>query len=193
MEPSYLVLDIETAPLLPFEDYEQLDQEHKQKLMNPHDSRVVAVGLRFEGNDHLLSGDREKDILQRFWHQLRELFQKDRFLFLVGFNISDFDFPFLITRSCIHNVAIVPFSPKNIIDLRDKINAYRYGRSRGTLKEFANHLGIPLHSITGDDIASLAAKKDFAAIESYLLKDLEITDALLKRVKETGIIHLTRY
>lgn len=193
MEPSYFIVDIETAPLLPFDDYQRLDKENKQKLMNPHDSKIIAVGLRFHGSDHIFSGDDEKKILENFWHHLQDLLQNKQFSYLVGFNITDFDFPFLITRSCIHNVAIVPFSLKQVIDLRDKINAYRYGKNRGTLKEFALHLGVQPSSFSGDDVAQLFAQRDFSSLETYLRKDLEITDALLRRVKDTGIIHLSRF
>ncbi|HLD42469.1 MAG TPA: hypothetical protein VJB08_00590 [Candidatus Nanoarchaeia archaeon] len=63
-----------------------------------------------------------------------------------------------MTRSFIHNVAISPFTMKFIIDLRDKVNAYRRGHSRGTLKDFGKVLGFPA-DMDGSEVAGLCKKR----------------------------------
>ena len=40
---DYFVIDIETCPLV-LEDYELLDDESRLKLINPIDSKIIAIG-----------------------------------------------------------------------------------------------------------------------------------------------------
>jgi DNA polymerase elongation subunit (family B) len=190
---NYFVIDIETAPLLPFEEYERLEEEKQQKLMNPIDSKIIAAGIRYNKEDYVFFGEDEREILKNFWNQWRSIVQGQRTVKIVGFNILNFDIPFLVTKSCIHNVPLSPFVLKDVVDLREKVHAYRYGKNRGTLKEFASALGITLLDVDGSDVARLYHQKDFETITTYLKKDLEITEALLHRMHETGVIHISRY
>src|SRR3989338_6659338 len=119
---DHLILDIETCPL-DIGEYEQLDEEERKKLLNPIDCKVVAIGLRHNEQNIIFLDEDEKKVLEQFW----KLFEQKRLggTQIVGFNIALFDIPFLVVRSFINNVQIVPFTIKYVVDLREKINAYR--------------------------------------------------------------------
>ena len=98
-----------------------------------------------------------------------------------------------MTRSFVHNVPIVPFTLKSIVDLREKVNAYRHGPSRGTLKEFAGILGIEMDGTDGSDIARLHAEGNHQKIKEYLTTDLDITEQMYKRMRDTNILNISRW
>ena len=112
---------------------------------------------------------------------------------MVGFNVIKFDIPFIVTRSFINNVEIVPFTLKYIVDLKEKINAYRYGKSRGKLSEYGRFLGFEVSNIDGSQIARLWNENKIEDIKEYLRKDLEITEQLLIRARETKIININKW
>lgn len=187
---SYFILDIETCPI-DIKAYEKLEEEERKKRLNPIDSKIVAIGLRHgEKNTFIIKGT-ERDILEKFWQAWKELWQPNTQV--VGFNISSFDIPFLVTRSFVNNVRIVPFALKSVVDLREKINAYRHGRARGTLKDFAAAMGMPTLDVDGSNIIEFCQRDDKEALLEYLKHDLLITDAMYRRVKDTGIIDITRW
>src|SRR3989339_178806 len=105
-------------------------------------------------------------------------------------NLIDFDLSFLTTRSLINNVQICPFVLKHIVDLRDKISAYRNGKTKGKLKDFAPFMGLTVKEIDGSNIADLWMEKKYDIIKYYLINDLKITEELYKRTKETNIIYI---
>ncbi|HIH05413.1 TPA: hypothetical protein HA281_01585 [Candidatus Woesearchaeota archaeon] len=190
MGEQYFVLDIETVPLK-LEGYFDLPEEEQKKLLNPIDSKAVAIGVRVGGQSIIIQGEDERKMLQDFWWEWRKV--QSPVLQVVGFNITHFDIPFLVTRSFVHNVPIVPFTLKSIIDLREKVNAYRHGPSRGTLKEFAGILGIEMDGTDGSDIARLHAEGNHQKIKEYLTTDLDITEQMYKRMRDTNILNISRW
>ncbi|HLD86702.1 MAG TPA: ribonuclease H-like domain-containing protein [Candidatus Nanoarchaeia archaeon] len=190
MTADHFILDIETCPIK-MEGYFGLPEEEQKKLLNPIDSRIVAIGIRVNGKDIIFQEEDEKKMLNDFWWEWKKALSPS--FQVVGFNCAHFDIPFLVTRSFIHNVPIVPFTLKSIIDLREKVNAYRYGPSRGTLKEFAKVLGIETDGTDGSDIARLCSEGNREKIKEYLAKDLEITDQMFKRMKETNILNIAKW
>ena len=111
----------------------------------------------------------------------------------MGFNVTNFDIPFIVARSFINNIEIVPFSLKSVLDVKEKINAYRYGKSRGKLEEYGRLIGVGVLNIDGSMVPRLFKDNDWETLKKYLLKDLEITDKLFERAKSTGIIHISKY
>ncbi len=188
---DYFVIDIETIPL-DMEKYEGLNEEEKSKMINPIDSKIVALGIRYKGYNKVIMGEEENKILEEFWKEWNKIKTSD-FVFVVGFNISNFDIPFITARSLINNVKIIPFSLKSVLDIREKINAYRYGATRGKLKEYAALMNLTLEDVDGSDVARLWKDKDFDTLKKYLIKDLEITDELFKRARDTRILEITKW
>ena len=192
MPDDYFVVDIETCPIN-LRNYNDRTEEEKLKLLNPIDSKIIAIGVRHNNTDKIFLDEDEKKILQEFWSEWKSIKKDNPYASAVGFNITNFDMPVLTARSLINNIQIYPFTLKSIIDLRDKINAYRYGPTRGKLKEYAKIINIPTEDIDGSDIAQLCINKNYKLLEKYLATDLKITDELYKRVRDTRILEINKW
>jgi uncharacterized protein len=189
---THFIIDIETCPL-ELEKHSQLEEEEKLKLINPIDSKIVAIGLRVNNENKIFMDENEETILKNFWAEWKRLKQENSNCRVVGFNISNFDLPFIVSRSFINNVEIVPFVMKSITDIREKINAYRYGKTRGKLSDFGNLMGLEVSDMDGSKVADLWKEKKLDALRTYLEKDLELTDELFKRARATNILHIDRW
>ena len=125
MYESYFVVDVETCPI-DLDGYFLLEtDEEKIKKLNPIDSKIIAIGIRNRGESKIFSGD-EKDILTKFWSEWKKLKYGSPSILLVGFNVTNFDIPFIVARSFINNIEIVPFSLKSVLDVKEKINAMQF-------------------------------------------------------------------
>jgi hypothetical protein len=63
---GYMVVDIETCPINP-ENVKDLPEEDQKKLINPVDSKIVAIGMRVNGTNTIFFSEDEKTMLQDFW------------------------------------------------------------------------------------------------------------------------------
>ena len=189
---NYFIVDIETCPTN-LENYNQLNEEERIKLINPIDSRIVAIGVRHKNNNKIFIDGSEKKILELFWAEWKKIKQENQNNSAVGFNILNFDIPFIVSRSFINNVEIVPFMLKSILDLKNKINAYRYGKSRGKLIDYGRFLGLEISAVDGSQVAAMWKENKIQDLKDYLCNDLEITEKLFFRAKETKIIHIDRW
>ena len=186
---NYFIVDVETCPL-DMQKHDALPEEERKLLINPIDSRAVAIGIRKNGIDKIFSHPDERELLTEFWAEWKKA--REGGAFIVGFNLVSFDIPFLTTRSFVNNVTISPFSLKTVIDLRDRISAYRYGNTRGTLKEFAKLLGLETMG-DGGQVAELCRAGDTEALARYLKNDLLITDEIFKRARDTNILGIEKW
>lgn len=184
---SYFVIDIETVPLTT-----STSEEERLEKLNPIDSRIVAIGIRHQGKNYVFSGE-EKQLLQDAWSCWNSITKENRFTKIIGFNVASFDLPFMTARSFILGVPIVPFVLKNVIDIRDKINAYRYGPSRGKLKEFAQLLKLPVLDVDGGDVDTLWHEQKHDLLKQYLENDIEITDAMYQRLCDLKIADIQKW
>ncbi|RLJ00087.1 MAG: hypothetical protein DRP06_02505 [Candidatus Aenigmatarchaeota archaeon] len=192
MANPYFIVSIETVPI-EIEKYINLDEDSKRELLNPIDSKIIAIGIRCQNKNKIFCGENEKEILDKFWFEWNLITKGSSYNLIIGFNISSFDIPFIATRSFINGNIISPFSLKQMIDLRDKINAYRYGKTRGKLKEYASLLKLKTSEIEGKDIAKLYSDKDLDKIKSHLSDNLKVIEGLYKRAVETNIIKINRW
>lgn len=141
---NYLYLDIETIPL-DLKNYFEKDEEEKLKLLNPIDSRIIAIGVKQNNTPStIFMHEDEKKILEEFWAYFKSFKTKNPVFRVVGFNIKSFDLSFLISRSFMNKVKISHFSLKEVFDLRDYLTCFRYGKSRGSLKDFGHSIGVSL-------------------------------------------------
>lgn len=191
MYENYFIVDVETCPI-DLDEYFSLEEEDKIKKLNPIDSKIIAIGIRHEGMNKLFTGN-ENEILKSFWQEWKRIRQENPSTLIVGFNVVNFDIPFIVAKSFIHNIEIVPFSLKSVLDIKEKINAYRYGKSRGKLEEYGRLLNLEVLDINGSMIPELCKNNEWEVIKNYLNKDLEMTEKLFERAKNTGIIHISRF
>ena len=190
---AYFVLDIETVPVDKGAYLDAENDQERKKLLNPIDSKIIAIGLKKNGQKAvLLQGENEKEMIQKFWRELKG-FRKGGSDKLIGFNIKEFDLPFLVTRSFILDVEIVPFVLKDVVDLREKVSAYKYGKTRGKLKEYADFLNIEKTGMEGEDVAEEYWAGNIKKILEYLEKDLEITEAMYERIVRLKIDLIDRW
>lgn len=187
-----MIVDIETCPI-DLHKAKLLDEEEKLKLLNPIDSKIIAIGIRCNGKNIIFQSENEADILEKFWLEWKSIRQQRPMIPIVGFNIVQFDIPFIVSRSFINNITISPFTVKEIIDLREKINAYRYGKSRGKLKEFAQLIGMTTLDIDGSQVMELCINKNYVKLIGYLEKDLEITEKIFERASNLNITQIRRW
>ena len=189
---EYFVIDIETCPL-DLDNYEKLTEEERKKLINPIDSKIIAIGIRHKDKNIVFQGDDEKKLLEDFWLEWKTIKKGSQLIKVVGYNIKNFDLPFLVSKSFINNVTISSFFLKEIIDLFEKVNAFRYGNCRGTLKEYSTFMGIPDIGMDGSGVADLYKQGETEKIKSYLENDLFITDKMYIRMKELNILQIERW
>lgn len=187
---NYLYLDIETVPVNK-EKHQSYDEEERKKLINPIDSKIIAIGLKstIDNKIIILQKDNEKEMLEEFWKIFSD-FRNNNGLTnrVVGFNIKSFDISFIVTRSYINSVAIVPFVLKEIIDIRDQVTCFKRGPTRGTLKEFGEAIGVILvEDMDGSKVAETYWSGNIELIKTYLAKDLELTEKVHKKIIELGL------
>ena len=102
---EYLFLDIETVPLEINDEFIMRYLMDKKltdaaRSLNPHYSRIIVIGLKYNNEVRLLTGD-EKEILTQFWD-----FMKTNNSVIVTHNGYKFDIPFIIIRSMINNLRV---------------------------------------------------------------------------------------
>lgn len=192
MDKKYLILDIETVPIEVNTNYFSLPDSEKLKKLNPIDSKILAIGIKTDTMEEIILTESETKTLNRFW-RVHEALSNEGYHYLTGFNIKNFDIPMLTARSFINNVEIFPFIVKNLIDIREYLDAFKYGKTRGKLKEYGLYLGFESMEVDGSDIAKLYYNDKNDIIEKYLRNDLRITKAIFKRLCSTKIIDIKRW
>ena len=151
----------------------------ERAALDPITARVVAVGmLDIEKEKFFIIGhEDEAQTLTEFWKLVRG--EMGRINPLIGFNIFNFDLPFLIRRSWKHRVT-VPFGlrrgrywSEQICDLRE---CWQLGdrQAKGSLDAIAKHLGVGAKNGDGKAFAELWVT-DRAKAEAYLRNDVELT------------------
>ena len=147
--------------------------------LDPLTGRVIAIGTLDLETDmfSIIGHDDEAQTLCEFWELSRG--EMGRSNPLIGFNICNFDLPFLFRRSWKHRIA-VPFGIRRgrywgdqVIDLRD---AWQLGdrQARGSLDSIARHLGVGAKNGDGKAFAELW-QNDHKQAEAYLRNDIELT------------------
>ena len=162
--------------------------------LDPLTGRVVAIGvmvfptpgtdgdscnssLRAGGRFFIIGHDDEAQTLREFWELTRG--DMGRLNPLIGFNIFNFDLPFLFRRSWKHRVP-VPLGLRRgrywsdqVVDLRD---GWQLGdrQARGSLDSIAKHLGVGAKNGDGKAFAELW-QSDRPKAEAYLRNDVELT------------------
>jgi hypothetical protein len=153
--------------------------------------QVLAIGYKSERGmrlDCIAEDKSEKVLLDWFWSTYQAMRESDRHL--AGFNIREFDIPFMAQRSVILGVSVPKtllvqdkWLDKTFIDLRDRFGFC--GRPSGSLDAICKACGIggKPEGTTGAMFAELYSNPETRekAIE-YLKNDLEMTFGLAERM-----------
>lgn len=129
---------------------------------------------------HTQRATNEEEMLATFWRNYSNCRESNRKM--VGFNIAEFDLPFIAQRSIILGIDIPStfmngrYLDSTFVDLRQLWKFGSYSNNRGTLDELCRAMELPgkLDGVTGKDFAKLFANDPEKAIE-YAKNDVVIT------------------
>ena len=175
-----------------------LEEFKRSAALNAISGQVLAIGYRSidkkvihgQGEESEGRAMTEFDVLSKFWHYYQQLRAASRSM--IGFNIKDFDIPFIVQRSIIQNIAIPPslFSGNGryldslFVDLRDVWKAGVYN-GKGSLDAICRACGIgaKTEGVDGSMFAELwmGGSEKRAIAKHYLLNDLDMTWQLADR------------
>lgn len=146
----------------------------------------VAVGSNIEPErDDILVGtqhpDGEADMLRWFWNAVGEKH-------LIGFNVIQFDLPVLVRRSQylrvpVPDLVLDTYRHPRVTDLAQVLSYNGRLRLR-KLSFYAKRFGLPAtaDTITGADIGAAFARKDWDAIITHVVSDVQTTAYLAQRL-----------
>ena len=210
MTNTPIIFDIETAPLpeaeltpfMPefeapgnFKDPEKIKAAIEAKkaawledaALEPMTGRVICIGMLIGGEFVLIcEPTTETLILQEFW-QAAKIEDYDIHT-LIGFNIAQFDLPYLVKRSWKLGVEVPMlglrdgryWKKERVIDLRE-IWQFRDRQAAGSLDTISKHLGVGAKTGNGKDFAKLWIEDREKAI-AYLRNDLELCREISKKL-----------
>jgi len=178
------------------DEQKHIDDFRDGAALHAWTGEVLAVGIQLPtGEQRIVHGD-ERDILTNTWAYLHKAM--DDFAQIVGFNIKDFDIPFLVRRGWkygirppVHFISKDRYLHSSFIDLRDKWAVGEF-RPKGSLDTVARHLGVTTKpsDFSGKDFADAWRSGDPAEVKrarKYLFNDLtmtaEIAEVILGKAK----------
>lgn len=215
---SVIAVDIETLPLaaslaLPYPDDERTPPSNygpearekwrekdravweqdriKQYSLSPLYGRVCAVGMAVEMEDGSTETNAlvqsveasEPELLTALWDVVSE------YDCVVTWNGFQFDIPFLLIRSMIHDV-MVPFDGRTLTrryaqhphyDVKQVITGWDT-RGKGSLDEYLVAFGMPVKTRHGSEVYPMSQRGEWTAIGEYAAEDAARTLALYHKV-----------
>src|SRR3989344_2692148 len=167
---EYLFLDIETVPLEINDEFIMRYLMDKKltdaaRSLNPHYSRIIVIGLKYNNEVRLLTGD-EKEI---FTH-----------------NGYKFDIPFIIIRSMINNLRVskeINLNNWNMLKSNHLDTMIIFSQNVFTnpnLKVLAklNNIEFIDEGITGKDVERLWKENNLEKIKEHCKNDIETLEKL---------------
>jgi len=186
---DYLVIDVETVPL-DLDEYFEAPEDETDNFLNPVDSKIIAAGIRHDGEDHVFIGENEGDILEEFWLRWGRIRKGDKKV--VGFNINNFDMRMLVGRSLANEVGVMPFTKGDLVDLRERLSCFGW-RPKGTLEDYAELTGVEVQETESSRIAHMADKGEIDKIKHHLKEDLRITDEVFQKSRDLNITKIEKW
>jgi DNA polymerase elongation subunit (family B) len=179
--------------------------------LNPIYSKIICISFCFYNEDSdeykfkSLFGD-EKDMLDTFFKIIYKFFYNqdvsERYLYLAGHNIKQFDIPFILKRAIINGFSYNDFLPMfKIIEkkpwelnyFKDTKELWNFGSPifKSSLFEICSVLGLenPKNDIAGSDIYNVYYKQTDLSLDervnrirTYCEKDTKAVIQVLKRL-----------
>jgi hypothetical protein len=163
----------------------------KRAALSPLTARIAALGILGPTREDcsIQFGPDESALITSFF----DYFYRDSSAPWIGFNITDFDLPFIIRRAWHHGLEIPAqfygrYLPGNFVDLAKVWKLYAWERELISLDRLGRFLGIGGKSGSGSSFGSLLYESQERA-EAYLRRDLEIVWEAAVRM---GVIQLAQ-
>lgn len=201
-----IYLDVETLPpekddpLIHDRTAQCSEEEFRKLSLNCEYGRLLCIGLIVEEDDEITLGGvigrsrstnefhlDEVRMLRAFWKLVKD-FDQRRDLF-IGFNLLDFDLPFICTRSVIKrvkpsfNVCFARFRSHPIFDVMWE---FCYWRHRIKLDDVAKILGLESSKqdgVDGSTVYDLFLAGRHQEIADYCLRDVDLIRQIYRRLK----------
>lgn len=213
-DPSEVKLGNAKDPALVAAKIEAAREKHRSDFiekaaLDPLTGRVLAVGLLVFGpNEERVSTDvainanssdgAEREILEGFWRVFEKSLTGER-TFFVGHNSTDFDLPFLVTRSRVLGVkvpSLVVRRSGNRCSFSDRFidtrTVFALGRDVRSMKTSLGHLcrllGLGDKAGDGADFAGLVEAGRLEEAKAYLLRDIQLTAHLANRLDVASLV-----
>ena len=159
------------------------DEYITKAALSPLTGRVLAIGVKTDGERGVFDYGDEKHTLKEFW----KYFRHNNVAIWVGHNSNTFDWPYLIKRSWKYNLTIPTgikdgrWYRKNIQDTMELFTGGAYGEriSRDRLGKF---FGVGGKNGEGKHFAEMYFADKAKAID-YLYNDLDLTQAVWERMQ----------
>lgn len=167
------------------------DEHVGRAALSPITGQVLAIGYRGNGVkfDYVSEDRSERDLLSQFWTMFRSCYRQPRQL--VGFNIGNFDVPFLVQRSWILDLQVPPevLTASGYLDpiFVDLMRVWSAGVRNGFVSLdavcAACGLGKKPEGVSGAMFADLFHNPETRELAlDYLSNDLEMTFRLAERL-----------
>ncbi len=175
MDKPKLIFDIETTGL------EKMSDIITCISYKTEDSETKTISLK---------DNTEEQLLWAFFEEVDKI-QPNR---LITFNGNSFDIPFIIKKALINRVRIPPtFLNASPVDLKKVANAFFYSYSKyekGSLDDWAYYLeGTDTKETNGEEVVQAYYDGDFDIIHKHATYDVYLTEKLLKRCQECGLLN----
>ena len=152
--------------------------------LDPIESRLIAIGYDLDGQTEVIIDEDERKVIEDFL----KVFNNYNNVVIVGYNILNFDLPFLVARGLKHGInEVQKIRTTYIVDLMDVVTRYLTTSKRKWVKqkEICSFLGMETRDvIDGSEIPRLFEQKDFESIKQHCLNDLRLTKELFMRLKD---------
>lgn len=187
-EDSYMVFDIETVPDVRYEEYTRMFPKSKKRPgLHAFLSRVVAIGVATANEKTCVVADgdfvSERDLIEWFNRKCTSCPDAR----LVGYNIKNFDIPFLRTRAALlgASCSLPHRNSARIVDIYDLMGGkWQTDVSSGSLSELSWYLfGKPKDTGDGNQVATWFANGDMDRICEHCQEDIEICEKLYRSYK----------
>lgn len=204
MRTREVVLDIETVPCrkslwdsLPadlkkkyYRDDVGEGEAWKRTALDWTLGRIACICLRIvedrQPTDKCFCGSREAGLLRALWKTIR------RTDLLVGYNLLDFDLPFIQARCVINRVRLAwPFDLRRyrydpVCDLMQIWGSWNRANF-AKLGLLANVLGLEAKAGSAEKVFDWYRRKDWKRIQRYCLQDVHLTHQVYERLRKLGL------
>ena len=153
--------------------------------LNAEYGRVLLVSALFDDEPRFYEGE-EGQLISQLWDDL-DVYRRGKPAVYVNHNIKNFDLPFLIRRSWVHDITVPTcvsplgrYWPNEVIDTMD-IWACTEFKKFISLDQLGRLLGLGGKNGSGENFADLYAE-DPEAAKQYCLRDVELARDIYNRL-----------